>query len=303
MLWIFSPVEAIRLARSKTPPLPWTFLNISRLLLTLFCAFLNLVELGFVVKEYLYTNSDFFAALFKVASYVSISFYYRLKSLILIFLSAYFQLLMALFLIYHRKRGYVTSGIVWMFVFLSFGLSVPILYNTFAYQNSFLQHELVIYWIYSPSLLILLILISIADKPSGYSKAKTDDVITEEKKPCPQDRSSFPSRFTFWWFTGLAYQGWKQDLKFSDLWALRTNGSTRAVTAKLHELCGSRARSLSGSVAYEKSNVNIAGEKKSLKQRSVFPTIAKTFGLTFLTGAFCKLFHDILAFTNPQLLK
>lgn len=155
---------------------------------------------------------------------------------------------------------------------------------------------------------------SFADKQAEYNLPREKSDGEDERKPCPEDFASFPSKITYWWFTGLAYTGWKKALVVSDLWDLRQDDKTCGIGPIFErnwqkgypkETVGQNSGPSDISVSYKGDKADITSKKKpqTKKQPGVVMTLIRTFGCFFLSGSFCKLLYDLLAFTNPQLLK
>ncbi|XP_074014854.1 multidrug resistance-associated protein 1-like [Numenius arquata] len=52
-----------------------------------------------------------------------------------------------------------------------------------------------------------------------------------ERNPCPEASSSFLSKITYWWFSGLAWKGCQQSLCVDDLWTVRKEDSSEEIVA------------------------------------------------------------------------
>ena len=133
--------------------------------------------------------------------------------------------------------------------------------------------------------------------------------------PCPEILASCPSRLFFSWFTGIAWTGVKRPLVAEDLWDLNPIISSRTVVPRFNRYW----EKISNSISFIKSssrlnnasfnrtadNVEIKPSKKekSKYRISIFPSLVKSFGLSFLFGSIFKLIHDLMVFAQPMLQK
>ena len=133
--------------------------------------------------------------------------------------------------------------------------------------------------------------------------------------PCPEILASCPSRLFFSWFTGLAWTGAKRPLAAEDLWDLHPVIASRTVVPRFNRYWEKISSSISfiksssrlnnASYAANADNVEIKPSKKekSKYQISIFPSMVKAFGFSFLFGSIFKLIHDLMVFAQPILQK
>ena len=135
----------------------------------------------------------------------------------------------------------------------------------------------------------------------------------EDKNPCPEINATFPSVLLFNWFDSLAWTGYKRSLVEEDLWDLnpRDRSSTTVPMfnknwepqLKLARLEKREQPDASFGVGADAVKIETGSVEKHRASLSVFPPLIKTFGGTFFFGSLLKLFHDILVFVSPLLLR
>ncbi|KAI8353036.1 P-loop containing nucleoside triphosphate hydrolase protein [Mortierella sp. GBAus27b] len=106
--------------------------------------------------------------------------------------------------------------------------------------------------------------------------------LDENGEACPEETANVFSRLSFHWVTGLMRRGYAKPLTMDDLWQPRTDD---------------RSKYISGSLA-------AAWDKEVGKERpSLARALLKAFGVPFYIAGIWKLFSDILALTQPLLLR
>uniref|UniRef100_A0A8C7LEF1 Canalicular multispecific organic anion transporter 2-like n=1 Tax=Oncorhynchus kisutch TaxID=8019 RepID=A0A8C7LEF1_ONCKI len=230
-------------------------------------------------------------------------------------------MLLALFLIqFERLRGVQSSGILFIFWFLS------VLCAIVPFRSKILQSEIsdklrfTTFYFYFSLIVAELILTCFNEKPPLFSNIDTDP------NPCPQSTAGFLSTMTFWWFTSMAIKGYKNPLEAKDLWSLNKRDSSEVVVPKLlreWEVEQAKAHSAvdqstqahfskpppageSNHVGGESSPEEVEvllSKQKDPKKPSFLRSLIKAFGPYFLIGSAFKLLQDLITFVNPQLLK
>uniref|UniRef100_A0AAZ3QFQ6 ATP-binding cassette, sub-family C (CFTR/MRP), member 3 n=1 Tax=Oncorhynchus tshawytscha TaxID=74940 RepID=A0AAZ3QFQ6_ONCTS len=218
-------------------------------------------------------------------------------------------MLLALFLIqFERLRGVQSSGILFIFWFLS------VLCAIVPFRSKILQAEVKeMFKMYrclylpqlSPSFPSLKTWLPL---PSSSSFPPSPSL-----NPCPQSTAGFLSTMTFWWFTSMAIKGYKNPLEAKDLWSLNKRDSSEVVVPKLlreWEVEQAKAHSAvdqSTQAHFSKpppaGESNHVGGESSPEEPSFLRSLIKAFGPYFLIGSAFKLLQDLITFVNPQLLK
>ncbi|XP_024243669.2 ATP-binding cassette sub-family C member 3 isoform X2 [Oncorhynchus tshawytscha] len=234
-------------------------------------------------------------------------------------------MLLALFLIqFERLRGVQSSGILFIFWFLSV-LCAIVPFRSKILQAKY-QSEIsdklrfTTFYFYFSLIAAELILSCFNEKPPLFSNIDTDP------NPCPQSTAGFLSTMTFWWFTSMAIKGYKNPLEAKDLWSLNKRDSSEVVVPKLlreWEVEQAKAHSavdqstqahfskpppagesnhVGGESSPEEVEVLLSKQKDPQKP-SFLRSLIKAFGPYFLIGSAFKLLQDLITFVNPQLLK
>ncbi|XP_023237649.1 multidrug resistance-associated protein 1-like isoform X1 [Centruroides sculpturatus] len=269
-LWLFMPLEIYFIYRSSEKAIPWTILNISRMVLALLLIAVSIIDL---IND-LHTSPNL-PPVYIVSNIISIC-------------------TLALFIILAicgQRKGIYSSGIIFIFLLLmtigNFGFYYSHLSNLFLEVDIHVNTvNYIIAMIRFPLILAEFLFYCFADKIQIEEKL-------DMQKECPIKYASFLSKLLFWWFTNLAVLGWKRPLKQSDLWLLRPEDETLSILPTFNyywkkQICDS-----------DNSRMKTSNKKIEINIVSI---LIKTFGLYFLGGSSLKLIYDILQFVNPQIL-
>uniref|UniRef100_A0A3Q2E358 ATP binding cassette subfamily C member 3 n=1 Tax=Cyprinodon variegatus TaxID=28743 RepID=A0A3Q2E358_CYPVA len=237
-------------------------------------------------------------------------------------------MLLATFLIqYERLHGVQSSGVLFIFWFLSVLCAlVPFRSKILKVYGKDVPDKLrfTTFYIYFGLILFELILCCFNEKPPLFSNVVTDP------NPCPETTAGFLSTVTFWWFTSLAIKGYKRPLESKDLWSLNKRDSSEEMVPKLLKEWDkeqAKAKSdqlLTNQAVYakpqpsatnhvsggtggnesspEEAEVLLSSHKAAPHQPSFLRALIKAFGPYFLIGSLFKLLQDSITFINPQLL-
>uniref|UniRef100_A0A665WVS5 ATP-binding cassette, sub-family C (CFTR/MRP), member 3 n=1 Tax=Echeneis naucrates TaxID=173247 RepID=A0A665WVS5_ECHNA len=221
-------------------------------------------------------------------------------------------MLLATFLIqFERLRGVQSSGVLFIFWFLS------VLCAIVPFRSKILQASSQVSTQHSPqgsAALLLpysLILCCFNEKPPLFSNVITDP------NPCPETTAGFLSTITFWWFTSMAIKGYKVSLEAKDLWSLNERDSSKVMVPNLlrewdKELCifshftaalCLHPKKTWGESSPEEVEVLLSNQTAAPRKPSFLRALVKAFGPYFLIGSGFKLLQDIITFVNPQLLR
>ena len=111
-------------------------------------------------------------------------------------------------------------------------------------------------------------------------------------------KSSYLSQLLYFWAEPFVWQGYKNPLTLSDLWDLDSNLTSNELVPKfddvlnpLIEKAKSSKISSDSSRSTRRSKDGLANsEEKDLKKGfSVFPALARTFGVSFFVGALMQM--------------
>ncbi|KAM6951720.1 ATP-binding cassette sub-family C member 3 isoform 1-T1 [Aplochiton taeniatus] len=232
-------------------------------------------------------------------------------------------MLLATFLIqFERLRGVQSSGVLFIFWFLSVLCAIVPFRSKILQASS--QSEVpdklrfTTFYFYFSLVVAELILCCFNEKPPLFSNVVTDP------NPCPESTAGFLSTMTFWWFTRMAIKGYRNPLEAKDLWSLNQKDSSQLVVPKLlaewdQEQAKAQSEQDNATQAlYSKpagENNHTGGEtspeevevllskKADPKKPSFLRALLKVFGPYFLIGSAYKLLQDLITFVNPQLLR
>ncbi|CAN8022372.1 unnamed protein product [Ixodes persulcatus] len=311
-LWLFAPVETYLLLKSSSRLIPWTALNIAKLLITLSLFLISLAEFSYAGH----------AALSEGVALPSVYFYTP-------FLKLATFLLAATLLLAGKKRGIRSSGTLFLFWLLL------LLCGLVAYR-SHLKHALAAdpgeedesyhppnervgqafffgtYMAYYPLVLVQFLLNCFADtKPVYRQHAPSSEEVmmtlwksvkTLRIRTSATTRSLLRPGYGQWWTRQilrwhLAPSGFISpdmecgvDASFARVLP-RTDMAASFHNHVNHE----------GEVKFSEPSNKSAGAKPS--QLSIVRALAKTFGPMFVAGSVLKLGTDTLQFVSPQILR
>uniref|UniRef100_A0A4W6BLH0 ATP-binding cassette, sub-family C (CFTR/MRP), member 3 n=1 Tax=Lates calcarifer TaxID=8187 RepID=A0A4W6BLH0_LATCA len=213
--------------------------------------------------------------------------------------------LLATFLIqFERLRGVQSSGVLFIFWFLSVLCAIVPFRSKILQASS--QLRFTTFYFYFSLVVCELILCCFNEKPPLFSN-----------NPCPETTAGFLSTMTFWWFTSMAIKGYKMPLEAKDLWSLNQRDSSKMMVPKLLKewekeqakakrcVCPfhSHKSGGGGESSPEEVEVLLSNQKAAPRQPSFLRALIKAFGPYFLIGSAYKLLQDIITFVNPQLLR
>ncbi|XP_076628337.1 multidrug-Resistance like Protein 1 isoform X1 [Colletes latitarsis] len=291
-LWLFSAIEVYYLINSKRKNIPYTWLYVSKQVFIAALIVLSIIDLGEAIhrstSRFVY-SVDYCTPLVKIIS------------LILVFT----------LVVYNRKCGMQTSGLLFLFWFL-LALCGVVQYRSLLKQytnGGEVTYSFVSYMIYYPIVVLLFLLNFLVDAEPKYSE------YPRVERPCPEQKSSFPAKILFSWFDPMAWQGFKKPLEATDLWSMNAEDTASEIVPRFDKYWNKNAQNSnkvfwtcfsvqSTKASFRKSSGQVdfnSGRRK--KVSSVLPPLCKAFGATFLFGALLKFIQDIMTFVSPQILK
>ncbi|XP_071426855.1 ATP-binding cassette sub-family C member 6 isoform X2 [Pithys albifrons albifrons] len=213
-----------------------------------------------------------------------------------------------------RKMGIQSSGILliyWMLSFVAVGVMFSFKIQR-VLERGFLEDHFhhVTTFLYASLALGELVLFCLVDHPPFFSK----DVNTPNQ--CPEASSSFLSKITYWWFSGLLWKGSQQSLGLDDLWPVRKEDSSEEIVAwaeREWKKCHSRTQQKMESATFKKGQKTETGiaeaeETEALLQsqhsqsRPLLKMFWSMFGTYFLLSTVCLVICDVFLFSIPKLL-
>ncbi|XP_077359163.1 ATP-binding cassette sub-family C member 3 isoform X2 [Festucalex cinctus] len=236
------------------------------------------------------------------------------------------MLLATFFIQFERLRGVQSSGVLFIFWFLSVLCAIVPFRSKILQASSQVEVtdklRFATFYFYFGLVVLELILCCFNEKPPLFSNVVTDP------KACPESTVGFLSTMTFWWFTSMAIKGYKMPLEAKDLWSLNERDSSKAMVPKLlkewekeqakakskpnpsNEVVYSKVPPSSGNhiggeggTSPEEAEVLLSSQKAAPRQPSFLRSLIKAFGPYFLIGSAYKLLQDVITFVNPQLLR
>lgn len=288
-LWVFAPLETYYILNSKFRNVPWNWLNVSKL-------FLTIVLMGLCIADFSY-------ALWKNGQereVFSVDYYTPIIKLVTFILSA-------VLLWYNRLRGMRTSGLLFLFWFFLMLCGIVQYRAELVKGMDDNENEdfftYITYLIYFPVVVILFFLNCKADAAPRFSEYPTPE------NPCPEQGASFLSRLFFGWFDALAWKGFRRPLETKDLWSMNPEDTAHEIIPRFDKYWeksvekSANVPSPKASFHKTSASVDLVGKRSKKTQASVLPAVCKAFGATFLFGSLLKLVQDVLTFVSPQLLK
>uniref|UniRef100_A0A8U7PAK7 ABC-type glutathione-S-conjugate transporter n=1 Tax=Corvus moneduloides TaxID=1196302 RepID=A0A8U7PAK7_CORMO len=179
-----------------------------------------------------------------------------------------------------RMMGIQSSGVLLIYWLLSFVAALGFLEDHFHHVTTYLYAGLV---------LGELVLFCLVDHPPFFSEADNNP------NQCPEASSSFLSKITYWWFSGLLWKGSQQALGVHDLWPVRKQDSSEEIVAWAER-------------EWKKSHHGLAEETEALLQSKhsqsgpLLKMFWSMFGTYFLLSTVCLVICDVFLFSTPKLL-
>lgn len=291
-LWVFSLIELYYLRNGRNRNVPWSMVNISKLVVISALIVLTLVDLIKAIStEVSVAPVYFYTPVIKTATFAYVA--------VLVYLN--------------KLYGMRTSGMMFLFWFFLTLFSIPrCRTEARGYQNrveadSWADYHFVSFMIFFAGSCVMFILNFFIDKAPLVTKYKVTD------KDCPELSATFPSRLVFGWFDRLAWTGFKKPLENEDLWNMKPEDASKEVSplfmkywnATLEKTYQTReVNGVTSSASYKKQSAHVDFKTtKTKKIASILPALINAFGPTFAFGSVLKLGQDVLTFASPQILR
>ncbi|NXF93851.1 MRP6 protein, partial [Eubucco bourcierii] len=213
-----------------------------------------------------------------------------------------------------RVMGIQSSGILLVYWLLSFVAAVVMFSSKVqgALERSFLEdhfHHVTTY-LYASLVLGELVLFCLVDHPPFFSKA------VNSPNQCPEASSSFLSKITYWWLSGLVWKGCQGTLEMNDLWPVRKEDSSEEVVAcaerewrksrygtqqKMESATYKKGRKSETGIA-ETEETEVLLQSEHSQSKPLVRAFWSMFGTDFLLSTACLLICDVFLFSTPRLL-
>jgi len=290
LIWLLAPYETYQILYSKARYIPWSFVNIPKLVINLMLIALSISSVGYAIYQNENQGEDV-ADVYYVSPCI---------------LAVTFALVLGLTLA-GKKRGIQSSGSLFIFwFFLTFcGVFTYISRIKSISDGMSQEEEFPFVWnmIYFPLVFGMFVLNFISDAAPKYVEGEI-----KSDNPSPELSASFPSRMIYHWFNALAWKGYKKPLEYPDLWNLNPRDTSRQVVPRFdyhwEKSLSKKMKVGEPKAVYGAENgVDFKPSAPKQKMVSILPAIVKTFGPKFLLGGLLKAFQDTLGFVSPQILR
>ncbi|KAL3254640.1 hypothetical protein MRX96_054164 [Rhipicephalus microplus] len=283
-LWLTCPFDVVAFKRSRNPPLPWTFLNIAKVLLSVVLIVTSAVEIAQALTRYADGH-----IVFPVE-------YYAPVARMVTFLLAVVLMTTA------RRRGVCTSGPLFIF-WLLMSLASIVRYRSVILQvfsedvgstsDEQMEFRFVTIVVYCPVIVGQFLLSCFADtaQPVGGGKKAI--------KQCPESRASFLSKLLFWWFNSMAIMGFKRPLQMHNMWFLDQSNQTAKIAEDFsHHF--EKEKQKRGALPSKKPDAD--GRRPIVSMIGIMTPLFRTFWLELTLVALVKLVSSVLTFVSPLVL-
>uniref|UniRef100_H2Z8G2 Multidrug resistance-associated protein 1 n=1 Tax=Ciona savignyi TaxID=51511 RepID=H2Z8G2_CIOSA len=132
----------------------------------------------------------------------------------------------------------------------------------------------------------------------------------------PEVAATFLSKISFWWFTRMVVMGYKRPIINDDLWKLNEDDESKNIAKSFLKNWNAEKAKKAIRAYHNRSRFYVNRRFKKGRQIYVYLSnkpkcskaslglaMVKTFGPYFLFSTVLKVFHDLLSFVSPQLLK
>ncbi|NWV99416.1 MRP1 protein, partial [Machaerirhynchus nigripectus] len=213
-----------------------------------------------------------------------------------------------------RMMGIQSSGVLLIYWLLSFVAALVMISSKIQHvlEKGFLEdrfHHVTAY-LYAGLVLGELVLFSLVDHPPFFSEADNNP------NQCPEASSSFLSKITYWWFSGLLWKGSQQALGVDDLWPVRKQDSSEEIVSwaeREWKKCCSRTQQKMESATFKKGQKTETGiaeaeeteallQSKHSQSGPLLKMFWSMFGTYFLLSTVCLVICDVFLFSTPKLL-
>ncbi|XP_068002965.1 ATP-binding cassette sub-family C member 6 isoform X2 [Melanerpes formicivorus] len=213
-----------------------------------------------------------------------------------------------------RMTGIQSSGILLIYWLLSFMAAVVMFSSKVqhALERGFLEdhfHHVTTY-LYASLVLGELVLFCLVDHPPFFSK------VVNSPNQCPEASTSFLSKITYWWLSGLVWKGYQQSLGVDDLWPVRKEDSSEEIVAQAErewKKCRNGTQQKMESATFKKEQKSETGiveteetevllQPEQNQSKPLLKAFWSMFGTHFLLSTVCLVVCDVFLFSVPRLL-
>lgn len=283
LLWVVMPFELSSYKMSRFKTLPWTFLNLLKVVLLCVLVLISAVEVTHAMLLYgegaMVFPVDYYSPLLRLATFI--------LALVLV--------------ITGRRQGIHTSGSLFLF-WLLMSLTGGVRYRSLIMQvfdeeqdtisDPHIGFRFTTVVLYFPIFLGQFFLSCFADKlPPEDAKAAM--------KISPEAKASFLSRILFWWFNGMAILGFIRPLQMYHMWNLDKPNKTEYIVENF-DYHFNKEKQKRGAVPKKKPDAD--GRRPIVSMVGIMTPLLRTFWAELTLVAFIKFFASVLTFVNPMIL-
>ncbi|KAG8323926.1 Canalicular multispecific organic anion transporter 1 [Homalodisca vitripennis] len=288
VLWLLSPIEICFILKSKCRDIPWAPLITAKLLLNLVLIGISSVNFVRSALQH-FQDESVFAVDMWTPAIQTLTF-----------------LLAAVLLMWDKVRGLHTSGVLFVF-WLLMSIAGAAQFRTEiistdipnSEENSF---RYVLYMIYYPIIVVMMVLNVFADRPPRYT------YYSKYEKICPEVTSSFVTQTFVGWFDGLIWQGFRKTLTSADLWNPKLEDTSAYLVPRFENLWKKNFAKANGTAEPTRKGIpngthHISNSKnKPKKPVSILGPMVRMLWVPILIAGLAKFIADALEFINPQIL-
>lgn len=281
-LAFFSLFDVYFRSKSRYSDIPWSFLNLSKMLLVILLIALSIIDLVVMLGTTAVTiyNVQIVSVSMKIATF---------------FLALFLQY-------YHKVKGHRTSGLLFNFWIILMISAIPQLLLEINYDansaNEWEQFQYINFIIYFTLITLMLLLNCFADKPARSTTYRKSD------NPSPELSSSFLRQLFFQWFDKICLIGWRRPLTEKDMYDINPMDTSHEIVPvfdKHFYASVEKGRRKQQRKSGNKSNIpNVETSKQT--DGSILPAMMKTFGGPFWFAGFIQLIINGLTLASPMLL-
>lgn len=291
-IWIITPFYIYYLLRQKTKPNRMSWNLVTKTLLLFVNVILLIVQLAMKLKLQNILNEEVLEAFLQIGTLI----------------------LVGVFLYLERWKGFVSSGVLFVYWGVSIVSTSMSMYNKVLHHMY--SHEKVSFVIFCTAYAIHWFQWTI----SGFAEISTRST---EKEKNPYSTSSFPGRLLFSWVFSLILRGYRKPITKEDTFPLESKDKADHLFSNfkrnweksdrnVKELCMERRK-----VNLESTSENDAGESLVAKEtkednasdyhdntnrHSLLLTLLNMFGWEFLLLHLLTIFNSVCKMASPQLL-
>ncbi|XP_063222702.1 multidrug resistance-associated protein 1-like [Bacillus rossius redtenbacheri] len=285
-LLALSSVEATFLAGSRARHVPWTLLNVAKLMLTCLLSVLCIIDIGFTF------SFEAQGYQMNIVDYVTPAI--KFVTLVVCCILQY----------YNKKKGLRTSGVLFIFWFLLalFG-AVQFRYEIRNLQNEeppdpiYPSISYIVFYAITLVMFLLNFLLDAVPKESEYE---------DMKRPCPEVTSPFPINLLFLWFDKFVWRTYRSSVSEEELWDLKPEESSKSVVPRFEKHWNKAVRKSRDDVLVAKLGSKSGSldfkQHEAARAATVLPALCRAFGATFLSSSVLMLCNVVVTFVNPQIL-